>query len=140
MPVDSARFWEQVRLGEDSDLELKEVQFRGKRISVPRRGNLADELAAFANSRGGRLVLGVSDDRQPQSLDPPQLDALASFVTNICSDCIKPPVEFNIYRVRASTGGGVLLVEIPASETVWFREMVGSSCVFDYRYKGPSHE
>ena len=131
MPVDSARFWEQVRLGEDSDLELKEVGFLGQRISAPHRDSLADELAAFANSRGGRLVLGVSDDRQPQSLDPKQLDALVNLVTDICSDSIEPPVEFNIYRVRASTGGGVLLVEIPASETVWFRVMVGSSCVFD---------
>ena len=118
MPVDSARFWEQVRLGEDSDLELKEVGFLGQRISAPHRDSLADELAAFANSRGGRLVLGVSDDRQPQSLDPKQLDALVNLVTDICSDSIEPPVEFNIYRVQASTGGGVLLVEIPAGETV----------------------
>ena len=118
MPIDTTSFWEQVCLGEDSDLELKEVQFRGKRISAPRRENLADELAAFANSGGGRLVLGVSDERQPQSLDPSQLDALASFVTEICADSIEPPVEFNIYRVQASTGGGVLLVEIPAGETV----------------------
>ena len=86
MPVDTARFWGQVRLGEDSDLELKEVRFRGKRISAPHRHNLADELAAFANSRGGRLVLGVSDDRQPQSMEPKQLDALVNLVTDICSD------------------------------------------------------
>ncbi len=135
MPIDTARFWEQVCLGEDSDLELKEVQLRGKRISAPRRENLADELAAFANSGGGRLVLGISDGRQPQSIDPTQLDALMTFVTEICSDSIEPPVEFNIHRVPVSTGGGVLLVEIPASEALWFREMVGSSCVFDYRYK-----
>ena len=41
-----------------------------------------------------------------------------NLVTDICSDSIEPPVEFNIYRVQASTGGGVLLVEIPAGETV----------------------
>ena len=135
MPIDTSRFWEQVRLGEDSDLELKEAQFQGQRISAPHRHSRADELAAFANSRGGRFVLGVSDDRQPQSLDPKQLDALVNLVTDICSYSIKPPVEFNIYRVQASTEGGVLLVEILASETVWFREMVGSSCVFDYQCK-----
>ena len=50
MPIDTARFWEQVRLGEDSDLELKEVGFLGQRISAPHRDSLADELAAFANS------------------------------------------------------------------------------------------
>ncbi len=118
MPIDTTSFWEQVCLGEDSDLELKEVGFLGQRIYAPHRDSLADELAAFANSRGGRLVLGVSDDRQPQSLDPKQLDALVNLVTDICADSIEPPVEFNIYRVQASTGGGVLLVEIPAGETV----------------------
>ena len=33
MPFNMQRLWKQVRLGEDSDLELKEVQFRGGRAS-----------------------------------------------------------------------------------------------------------
>ena len=60
MSINVPRFWEQVRLREDSGLELKEAQFRGHRVSAPRRDDLADELAAVANSRGGRFVLGVS--------------------------------------------------------------------------------
>ena len=120
MPVDASRLWEQIRLGEDSDLELKEIQFRGGRVSAPRRDDLADELAAFANAAGGRLVLGVSDDREPQSLDPAQLDALANLVSEVCSDSIKPPLDFNIHRVPTPgpAPGGVLLVEIPAGDTV----------------------
>ena len=118
MSVDIVSFWAQVRLGEDSGLELKEAQVWGPRVSAPRRADLADELAAFANSRGGRLVLGVSDSREPQAFDPIQLDALATFVTEICSDSIEPRLDFNIYRVPAPTGGGVLLVEIPTGLTV----------------------
>ena len=48
-----------IRLGETSHLELKEVRFAGQRVSGPTRDDLADEIAAFANSRGGVLVLGV---------------------------------------------------------------------------------
>ena len=118
MPINPPRFWEQVRLGEDSGFELKEALFRGPRVSEPRRTDLADELAAFANSRGGRLVLGVSDDREAQPLDPAQLDASARFVTEICEDRIEPRLDFSIYRVPAPAGGGVLLVEIPAGATV----------------------
>ena len=118
MLIEAARFWEQVRLGEDSGLELKEAQFRGPRVSAPRRTDLADELAAFANSSGGRLVLGVSDDREPQRHDSAQLDALGRFVTEICEDRIEPRLDFSIYRVPAPAGGGVLLVEIPAGATV----------------------
>ena len=77
MSINASRLWQQVALGEDTDLELKEVRFRGLRVVGPRRTDLADELAAYANGRGGRVVLGVTDDRRPQGLDPAQLDALA---------------------------------------------------------------
>ena len=120
MFVDTPHLWEQIRLGEDSDLELKEVQFHSNRVSAPRRDDTADELAAFANAAGGRLVLGVSDNREPQSLNPVQLDALANFVSEVCSDSIKPPLEFSIHRVPTpgSALRGVLLVEVPAGDTV----------------------
>jgi len=50
---------EKIRLGEDSFLELKEVRFAGNKIKGPSQNDLADELAAFANSTGGVLLLGV---------------------------------------------------------------------------------
>ena len=62
MPIDPALLWNQVALGEDTDLEMKEVEFRGGRVSAPRRDPLADEIAAFGNAEGGRLVLGVTDE------------------------------------------------------------------------------
>lgn len=49
---------EKIRLGEDSFLELKEVKFAGGKLSGPKQDSLADELAAFANSAGGVLLLG----------------------------------------------------------------------------------
>jgi len=54
---------DKIRLGEDSYLELKEVRFAGQKVSAPHKDSLADELAAFANSRGGVCVLGVDDKR-----------------------------------------------------------------------------
>ena len=121
MSVDSLGLWQQIGLGEDSGLELKEVQIRGNRVSAPRRDGLADEFAAFANADGGRLVLGVADDREPQALKPEQLDALADYVTEICTDSIEPPMDFSIYRVPLLTTaeeGGVLVVEIPGGDAV----------------------
>ena len=52
---------EKIRFGEDSYLELKEVRIADGKIRGPNQNELADELAAFANSRGGVLVLGVHD-------------------------------------------------------------------------------
>lgn len=120
MSIDPSRLWKQVALGEDTDLELKAVEFRGGKVSAPRRDPLADEMAAFGNGGGGRVVLGVTDDRRPQSLDPSQLDALVSFVGEICTDSIKPPLDYSVFRVSAPepASGGALVVAIPDGVTV----------------------
>jgi predicted HTH transcriptional regulator len=63
----------QIRLGEDSRLELKAVRFRGGRVAGPHPDGLADEMAAFANSSGGVLVLGIDEpvvQAPPDTLDP----------------------------------------------------------------------
>ena len=41
---------------------LKEVRFAGNRLQAPSQESLADELAVFANGRGGVAVLGVEDE------------------------------------------------------------------------------
>ena len=100
-------------------MELKAVEFRGDKVSAPRRDSLANEIAAFANSEGGRLVLGVMDDRQPQSIEPSKLDILVRFVGEICRESIKPEIRFSVFRVPVELAdGGALLVKIPKSRTV----------------------
>ena len=54
---------DKMRLGEATFLELKEVRFAGGKVRGPGRDELADELAAFANGRGG----GVSARRCGQA-------------------------------------------------------------------------
>lgn len=120
MPIEPTAFWRQIAFGEDSDLELKEVRFRGARVDAPRRDLLADELAAFANANGGRLVLGVADDRTPKPLEPVQLDAVVSLVGEVCNDSIEPALPFSIYRVPAPGDDlvGVLVIDVPAGHDV----------------------
>ena len=50
---------DKIRLREDSYLEVKEVRFSGHRVTAPHCDLLADSIAAFANTRGGGLVLGI---------------------------------------------------------------------------------
>ncbi|MXW54942.1 MAG: transcriptional regulator [Gammaproteobacteria bacterium] len=120
MPINFSRLWTQIRLGGDSNLELKEVEFKEESVVAPRNDPLADELAAFGNSQGGQLVLGVSDDRRPQPLNSLQLDKLVSLVREICTNTIKPSLDFSVHRVPVpdSSHDGVLLVEIPVSAVV----------------------
>src|SRR5688572_21373670 len=66
-----------IRLGEDTSLECKAVSFKGDRVSEPRRHDLADEIAAIANTAEGVIVLGV-DDKTKEILGVPvaRLDLL----------------------------------------------------------------
>ena len=50
-----------IRLDEDSALDLKRIELQGRKVKGPSRKDFADELAAFANARGGTIVLGVDD-------------------------------------------------------------------------------
>lgn len=116
-----------MRLGKDGGLEFKEVRFKDRKVVGPKRADLADDLTAFANSRGGLLVLGVDDEtRTATGIPLGRLDAVEDFVRNVCSDSIKPPLDLEIYRreLRSPSGSGieepsdsrlVLVVEIPRS-------------------------
>ncbi len=109
-----------IRLGEDSSLELKTVGFKGDRVTEPKRDDLADELAAIANTRDGVLVLGV-DDKTRDILGVPtdRLDALERYVYEICNDSIRPPVAFHSFRMELPDSTGtpraVLKVDVPRS-------------------------
>ncbi len=110
----------QIRLGEDTSLELKAVLLRGERVSEPRRDDLADEIAAIANTHDGVLVLGV-DDRSREVLGIPVefLETVERFIYEICNESIKPPVIFRSFRMELPDSAGdlkpVLKVEVPRS-------------------------
>lgn len=111
---------EKIRLGEDSFLELKEVRLSGPRVTAPRRDSLADELSAFANSRGGVCVLGVEDSsREVLGIARDRLDTVEDFVRELCTDSIDPPIAPVIERLRLPTSSGEMLpvvkIEVPRS-------------------------
>ena len=88
-----------IRLGEDGGLELKAVHFSENKIAGPKRNELADELAAFANSAGGVLVLGASDaTREVTGILLERLDAVEALVREVCNDSIRPPLDAGIRR------------------------------------------
>lgn len=90
-----------IRLGEDSTLELKTMRFQGKRVEGPARDALADELAAFANTRGGTVVLGVTDKtRKVKGIPLERLDDVDTWVSSICNDIIKPVLDVDVIKME----------------------------------------
>ena len=117
-----------VRLGEDSTLELKRVVLAGKRVRSPARRDLADELAAMANTRGGTVVLGV-DDRTREVLGIPLdgLDAVEGWVREICNDSIKPPLDADIHKLELADAGGrsVPIVRVDITRSLYVHQSPG---------------
>ena len=108
-----------IRLGEDSALELQQVRLRGNKVTGPDQKNFADKLAAFANARGGTIVLGVDDKtREITGIPLASLDAVENWIQEICNDLITPALDADIYRLGLDAGGQprpVIRMDIPRS-------------------------
>ena len=112
-----------IRLGEGSALELKRVVLAGSRVEGPSRNDFADELAAFANTRGGTVVLGVDDKtREVKGIPLVSLDAVEGWVREVCNDSVKPALHADIYKLELESADGrtvpVIRIEVPRSLSV----------------------
>ncbi|RZB36553.1 MAG: hypothetical protein SRB2_02049 [Desulfobacteraceae bacterium Eth-SRB2] len=111
---------EKIKMGEDGSLEMKTVRFRHSKITGPHAKSLADELACFANSSGGVVVLGIDDKtHEPQDLSQDQINRLEHWVQSICNDRIKPPLMCRIEKLKIPRSDGtrnpVIKIDIPKS-------------------------
>lgn len=110
----------QLRLGEDSAYEFKAVEFNGTKVAKPHKDGVADEIAAFANTAGGILVLGVHDKtKDVQGIPNDRLDDLELWLTNLVVTSIKPPPLIQTRLVEVPDQSGyqkpVIWVRIPKS-------------------------
>ncbi len=97
---------DKIHLGEDSTIEFKR--------ELPRRDSLADEITAFANARGGVILIGVDDHGDIVGLDQHNLDQTEKTVVEICRDSIEPQVS--IFTEKLQLEGKVLLrIDVPRS-------------------------
>lgn len=116
----------QISLGEDSRWEFKQIEFAGSRPRNPRRDDLANEIAAFANADGGMLLCGVTDAGEVQGMSREQIVELDSVLVEVSSDAINPAVRIRTHH-RQLDGKRLLLVEVPAGESLY--ESPGGSYV-----------
>ena len=99
-----------IRLGEDSTLEFKTVLFSGRQVDEPGRRPLADELAAFANGRGGTMILGVDDKtHHVEGIPLDCIDSVETWVREICNDLVTPPLDADILKIELENPKGRLV-------------------------------
>ena len=107
----------QLRLGEDSDWEFKQIEFAENKPRNPRRDDLANEIAAFANANGGVLLCGVTDEGEMQGMSREQMVALDSVLVEVSTNSIKPAVRIRTHHRQLPDGKRLLLVEVPEGDS-----------------------
>ena len=98
---------EKIMLGEDSTIEFK-------REMPPQRNSLADEIAAFANTQGGVILIGIDDNREIVGIEPQNLDNVEKTIVEICEDSIEPAVPIFTEKLRIDDKN-LLKIEVPRS-------------------------
>ncbi|MEZ5477576.1 MAG: ATP-binding protein [Thiolinea sp.] len=119
--MDPTYLMQRIRLGEDSTLELKQLLIKdGSKNLEPHPDSLSDELAAIGNTNGGLLILGIDDKtRTVTGIPLDRLDQVESWLTAICTDRIKPPLEVVTHHLELPDAQGqaqaVIVAEVPRS-------------------------
>ncbi|MCS7055963.1 MAG: putative DNA binding domain-containing protein [Thermoflexales bacterium] len=97
---------ERIRRGENLHTEFKAAEVHPDEIAAG--------LVAFANTDGGQLIFGVSDDGRIIGVDDP--DRLAQQVDQIAYNNCEPPITVVQETVRDQEGRTVLVVNVPKGD------------------------
>ena len=95
-----------IHLGEDTTIEFKR--------ELPHRNSLADEIAAFANSRGGVILIGVDDEGEIVGVGRQELNKAEKTVVEVCQDSIDPIVLIFTEKLRINDKN-LLKIEVSRS-------------------------
>ena len=117
-----------IRSAEDTLFEIKAVRFKGGKVVGPRRDELADEISAFANTRGGVILLGVDDkSREIVGISPDRIEAVERYISEICEDSISPPVRFLLIHLWLpdSTGAEQNVIKVEILRSLFVHESPG---------------
>jgi ATP-dependent DNA helicase RecG len=110
---------QKIRLGEDTTIEFKAVRLKGEKFDLS-RDELADEIAAFANTADGVIIFGVDDKTKTvEGVPHAKLDPLETLIREIVNDMIKPSVFVRIVKLSLPDTNGKMLpiikIDIPRS-------------------------
>ncbi|MFN5900703.1 MAG: RNA-binding domain-containing protein [Planctomyces sp.] len=98
--METTELLEAVARGEDSRHQFKE--------DVTNATALAAEIAAFANSGGGQIFIGVADNGSIHGLDVAAVGRLNQLISNTASTNVRPAI--NPRTENVSVGNGIVLV------------------------------
>lgn len=94
--------------------ERSRVEVKSAEHGCPK--SVRETLSAFANGRGGTIILGLQDgDFEPTQIDA---DKVRDAVAKMAADDIEPPVRGEIEIETLRDGHRVVVVEVPEADLV----------------------
>lgn len=97
--------------------EGQRVEF--KREYPSNASELSKEIAAFASSNAGKIIIGVTDDGELVGLDdldtPVGRDQLARRIEGLCTNNVKPAIT-PVIKYAQEDGKNVLVIEVPRGQ------------------------
>ncbi len=94
---------ELINQGESKTLEFKE--------SLPKNDSIAKTAIAFSNTSGGKLIIGVNDDREIVGIDDENIYELQDKIASIIFDNCTPNILPEIYTLNID-GKLLLVIEV----------------------------
>lgn len=100
---------ELISRGEDSRTQFKQGQ------DITNTKSLAGEMTAFANSKGGRILIGVDDAGSVVGLTSGDVRRINQLISNTATDCVRPSINPETDNVSV---GGLLVMIVTVPEGV----------------------
>ena len=91
--------------GEDSSRQFKS--------NITNAESLAAEMAAFANSDGGTIFIGVADDGSIPGLGSEDVSRINQLISNAASQLVKSPLVVKTSNVICGVGKFVIVLQVP---------------------------
>ncbi len=111
------QIFRQLRAGEDSRAEFKELRFGERGVISPNTEDFAREMVSFANAEGGTIFLGVDDDGDIVGVPREKSQLVEQWVLNVATQNCDPPLRPEVRRealpVSGENGLSIILVTVP---------------------------
>ena len=100
---------ELISRGEDSRTQFKQSQ------DVTNARSLAGEIVAFANSKGGRILIGVDDTGSIVGLSPDEIRRINQLLSNTATNCVRPAINPETENISV---GGLLVIVVTVPQGI----------------------
>ncbi len=117
----SEELWRKIKSGDIGFLvEMDETEYFDRKLKGIEDKKIEDTIVAMANTQGGIIAFGYSDDKGIFPLSSQKRDGIQNQITNICRKNISPKITPKFKTIIHELDQGFLLVHVPEKKNTLF--------------------